>query len=140
MNEIITTFKKVHRHVEKKIGEYKKTSTINFYKDKFTLEERKKQSKMIMEKYPKRIPVICDVSKQLPDLDKHKYLIPDDLKSETFMFLIRKRMNLSPETALYFFVNEKVMYSSCLMVQIYNKYKDFGLSCLAFPTEQGIVL
>ena len=57
-------------------------------------------------------------------LDKHKYLIPDDLKSEMFMFIIRKRINLSPDVALYFFVNEKVMFGSSLIKQLYDKHKD----------------
>lgn len=124
MNELLKSVKMIQRNVNKKIKNYKKNKTTNFYKEKYTLEERILQSQRIMEKYPNRLPIICDVSQQLPDLDKHKYLIPDDLKSETFMFIIRKRMKLKPEIALYFFVDKKVLYSSCLMTEIYEKYKD----------------
>lgn len=124
MNELISGVKIIQRTVNKKISDYKKNKPSNFYKEKYTLEERLWQSQKIMEKYPSRLPIICDVSQQLPDLDKHKYLIPEDLKSETFMFIIRKRMKLDPATALYFFVNEKVLYSSSPMFEIYEKYKD----------------
>ena len=124
MNEIISGVKIIQRKINKKMNDYKKNKPTNFYKEKYTLEERKLQSKVVMEKYPDRLPIICDVSQQLPDLDKHKYLVPRDLKSETFMFIIRKRMKLEPEIALYFFVNEKTLYCSSLMFDIYEKYKD----------------
>ena len=55
-----------------------KDSLELYFKNKISLEDRKRQSNSIMEKYPNRLPIICNVSKKLPNLDKHKYLIPCD--------------------------------------------------------------
>lgn len=125
MDFVVKNFKKVQRKVNYKIKEYnEKQESFGSYKERYTLEERKKQAKDVIEKYPERYPIICEVSKQLPDLDKHKYLIPGDIKSETFMFIIRKRIKLPEEQAMYFFINNKVLCCSNLMSEIYDKYKD----------------
>jgi GABA(A) receptor-associated protein len=97
----------------------------NIFKKELTLEKRLEQSTKIMEKYPNRLPIICDVATTLPKLDKHKYLIPEDLKSESFMYVIRKRIKLEPEFAMYFFVNNnKLLQANRFMSEIYEKYKD----------------
>jgi GABA(A) receptor-associated protein len=94
------------------------------YKNQITLEKRLEQSKRIMEKYPERLPIICDVSKKLPPLDKHKYLIPYDLKTEAFMYIIRRRIKLNEEQAMYFFVGDKLLQTNRFMSEIYEKCKD----------------
>ena len=71
----------------------------------FSFEKRLEESKRILSKYPDRIPIICErVNKSVPELDKRKYLVPDDLTIGSFMFVIRKRMSLSPEKSIYLFV------------------------------------
>ena len=44
------------------------------FKDKHTLEERKSNSEKIKEKYPDRIPIICEKAKtaKISDIDKSK--------------------------------------------------------------------
>lgn len=77
---------------------------------KFTLEQRLSESKRIREKYPNRIPCIIErasVSKStIPDINKHKYLVPHDITMSSVMQIIRKRMgqSLKPEESLYMFV------------------------------------
>jgi len=95
-----------------------------YFKNKISLEDRKRQSNSIMEKYPNRLPIICNVSKKLPNLDKHKYLIPCELKSTTFFYVIRRRLKLKEGVAMYFFVNGKSLIANAYMSDIYNKYKD----------------
>uniref|UniRef100_A0A8C9KWV8 Gamma-aminobutyric acid receptor-associated protein n=1 Tax=Serinus canaria TaxID=9135 RepID=A0A8C9KWV8_SERCA len=53
-------------------------------------------SQVIVEKAPKA---------RIGDLDKKKYLVPSDLTVGQFYFLIRKRIHLRAEDALFFFVN-----------------------------------
>jgi hypothetical protein len=59
------------------------------FKEKFTESQRKEEAARITAKYPNRIPVICERNAQaigsLPDVDKRKYLVPDDLTSN-FLF------------------------------------------------------
>ena len=107
-----------------KVDDYIDSLGYSNFKKTITLEKRQEQSRLVMQKYPNRIPIICDVSKKLPCLDKHKYLIPDDLKSESFMYVIRRRIQLPSEHAMYFFVNNKLLQANNFMSVIYEKHKD----------------
>ena len=110
--------------INNKVDDYVDYLGYSHFKKQITLEKRQEQSKLIMEKYPNRIPVICDVSKKLPELYKHKYLLPDDLKSAYFMQIIRKRIKLNSSQAMYFFVGDKLLQTNNYMSEIYNKNKD----------------
>ena len=111
--------------IKNKVDNYLDKDEMEFeFKKKFNLEDRKYQSTSIMEKYPNRLPIICNVSNKLPKLDRHKYLIPDDIQSSSFFYVIRKRLKLKQETSLYFFVNDKALIANSDMFAIYDKYKD----------------
>ena len=74
------------------------------YKTTKTFEDRQKESNEIITKYPNRIPLIIEklTNKNdgiIPDIDKNKYLVPDDLTVYQLMYVIRKRLKLSPEKA-----------------------------------------
>ncbi len=80
------------------------------YINMFSFQKRIEESKRILKKYPDRVPIICErVNKNVPELDKRKYLVPGDLTIGSFMFVIRKRMSLSPEKSIYLFVNDTVL-------------------------------
>ena len=69
------------------------------YKITKTFEDRQNESKEIIDKYPNRIPLIIEklVNKNdsiIPDIDKNKYLVPDDLTASQLMYVIRKRLKL----------------------------------------------
>ena len=94
---------------------------------KHTFKERLNESTRVLEKYPDRIPVICEKNqkqKNLPNIDKTKYLVPYDLTIGQFMFVIRKRLNLQPTEALFLFVENIIPPSAAFIKNIYNKYKD----------------
>ena len=96
------------------------------YKNK-SFDERLIESTNIKKKYPTRIPIIVErynKCKNINDIDKNKYLVPDDLTLGQFIFTIRKRLKLTPEKALFVFVNNSVMPSSLLIKEIYEKNKD----------------
>ncbi|EDM01734.1 rCG29981, isoform CRA_e [Rattus norvegicus] len=80
------------------------------YKEDHPFEYRKKEGEKIRKKYPDRVPVIVEKAPKarVPDLDKRKYLVPSDLTVGQFYFLIRKRIHLRPEDALFFFVNNTI--------------------------------
>merc|ERR1711933_631538 len=69
-------------------------------------EEVPRQSSRHLEKSPKA---------RIGDLDKKKYLVPSDLTVGQFYFLIRKRISLRPEDALFFFVNNVIPPTSATM-------------------------
>jgi len=57
---------------------------------------------------------------RVSELDKKKYLVPSDLTVGQFYFLIRKRIHLRPEDALFFFVNNVIPPTSTTMGALYQ--------------------
>ena len=77
------------------------------YKQDHPMDKRSAEAARIREKYPDRIPVICekDPRSDIPPVDKRKYLIPMDLTVGQFVYVIRKRIKLAPEQAIFLFVS-----------------------------------
>ena len=115
---------KIKNIFDNKVVSYVDSLEFSKFKKQVSLEKRREQCENIMKKYPNRLPVICDVSKRLPPLDRNKYLLPEDIKSEAFMFIIRRRIKLEPEQAMYFFINNRLLSTNQFMSHIYDKYKD----------------
>ena len=98
----------------------------NSFKDRKTLEERLRLSKAVLEKYPGRVPVICEKhpSSTLPDLKKNKYLIPPELSLGNFIYTIRKNIKINAYQSIFIFVNHKIFPSSMLLSLLYQSEKD----------------
>jgi len=114
-----------------KIKNYYVNSNINknimgTFKHKYDFNKRCTESSKILNKYPDRVPIICErMSKQIVKLDKTKFLCPRDLNMGNFMYIIRKRMKLSSEKSIYLFVGKSVLAPSSKNIDsIYEKYKD----------------
>lgn len=91
-----------------------------------TFQERLEESYKIKNKYPDRVPVICEKNpgSGLDMLDKRKYLVPNDLTATQFLFIIRKRLQLASEKGIFLFVNNIIAPSTHTMIELYNQYKD----------------
>uniref|UniRef100_A0A8C5MEE5 Gamma-aminobutyric acid receptor-associated protein-like 1 n=1 Tax=Leptobrachium leishanense TaxID=445787 RepID=A0A8C5MEE5_9ANUR len=101
------------------------------YKEEHAFEKRRSEGEKIRKKYPDRVPVIVEKAPKarIGDLDKKKYLVPSDLTVGQFYFLIRKRIHLRAEDALFFFVNNVIPPTSATMGQLYQEHheEDFFL-------------
>jgi len=77
-------------------------------------------------KYPDRIPVIAEKSDKtsIADIDKKKYLVPADLTVGQFIYVIRKRIKLSPDAAIFIFINNQIPPSAAQMSQVYKEHAD----------------
>nr|QEM21006.1 ATG8c [Solanum lycopersicum] len=75
------------------------------FKVEHPLERRQAESSRIREKYPDRIPVIVERAEKsdISDIDKKKYLVPADLTVGQFVYVVRKRINLSAEKETFVF-------------------------------------
>lgn len=100
-------------------------SQYDFKRD-HKLEDRCAESRRIRRTYPDRIPVICQKAKgsTLKDIDKHKYLVPIDLTVGQFLYVIRKRMKLEKNAALFVFINGGLPPCSQLLSTVYEQSKD----------------
>ena len=96
--------------------------SISSYITSHSFEDRKAESDRVRSRYPDRIPVICElVSKgNLPPLDKNKYLVPGDLTVGQFAYIIRKRIHLKPDQAIFLLVNGKFPSTSTEMSLLYS--------------------
>ncbi len=97
------------------------------FKTRNSFEERKKESERVLTTYPDRIPIVCERSSRsanIPDIDKQKYLVPMDLTIGQFMFVIRKRMKIAPEIAIYLFINGTIPPTSAIVSKLYHDSKD----------------
>ncbi len=115
------------KSVERFFNDNLKSKPLSF-RDKFPFKKRLDESTRIMEKYPNRIPIICEKwgnDAEIPDIDRKKYLVPIDLSIANFMYVIRKRLKVSPDKGIYLFVNDHIMpTTSSLVSQYYEQYKD----------------
>ena len=98
----------------------------NSFKKQYTFANRQSEANRILKKYPGQIPVIVEKSKtsNLSDIDKKKYLVYYNLTVGQFIYVIRQRMKLKPETAIYIFINHTMPPVGALMSQIYKEQKD----------------
>ena len=111
-------------HLIKKFKNANKPKRI-YHKQKVPFEKRKNDSEKILAKYPNRIPVIVErFGDEVPEIDRSKYLVPEDLTMANFMYVIRKRLKLKPEKAIYLFVNDKIMSGIDYISTVYEKYHD----------------
>ncbi|XP_004066862.1 gamma-aminobutyric acid receptor-associated protein-like 2 [Oryzias latipes] len=96
------------------------------FKEDHSVEHRCIESAKIRSKYPDRVPVIVEKvsGSQIVDIDKRKYLVPSDITVAQFMWIIRKRIQLPSEKAIFLFVDKTVPQSSITMGQLYDKEKD----------------
>ena len=90
------------------------------------LQTRKAESARIRARYPGRCCVIVSqaAGDQTPAIDRHKFLVPGEVTMGQFTFVIRRRIKINPEKAIFTYVNGALPPTSSLMSQIYNERKD----------------
>ncbi|KAJ4881134.1 Autophagy protein Atg8 ubiquitin-like protein [Raphanus sativus] len=96
------------------------------FKQEHDLEKRSAEAARIREKYPDRIPVIVEKAEKsdIPTIDKKKYLVPADLTVGQFVYVIRKRIKLSAEKAIFIFVDNVLPPTGALMSAVYEDKKE----------------
>uniref|UniRef100_A0A668V1U1 Gamma-aminobutyric acid receptor-associated protein-like 1 n=1 Tax=Oreochromis aureus TaxID=47969 RepID=A0A668V1U1_OREAU len=123
------------------------------YQRSVPLEVRRAEGERVRAKHPDKIPVallpqglfghlltsifgtlamfniIVERSprSRAPELDKKKYLVPSDLTVGQLCFLIRQRVSLRPEEALFFFVNNSLPPSSSPLSAVYEEHHEEDL-------------
>lgn len=105
---------------------------------KYTFQERYWESNRVLQKYPDRIPIICDKNKNcsMKEIDKQKYLAPKDLTCGQFIYILRKRLHLPSEQAIFIMINGSIPPISRYMSEIYEKNKnEDGFLYITYTSE-----
>lgn len=101
-------------------------SKSNPFRDRYTLNERRSVAKDILDKHKDRIPIIIfkDPSSKVPDISKHKFLVPRETTIGKLIYEIRKHITLKSTESIFLFINDVMPPVNELIETIYNKYKD----------------
>lgn len=96
------------------------------YQEKHSFEHRLNESSRILSKYPDRIPIIVEPAAGTDlVLDKFKYLVPAGLSVGQLIYVIRKRLKLDAEKAIFLFTCRNTLPpTSATLSQLYNELAD----------------
>ena len=109
------------------------------FRTAYSFEKRREESSRIRLKFKDRIPVIVERASHsashsashdaknpsIPNIDKKKYLVPPEFTFGQLIYVVRLRMQLPPETAMFCYIGKSQMPStSTLMKTLYQKHKD----------------
>lgn len=94
----------------------------------------------LRQKYPKKIPVLCQRDlrcNDIPELFKKKFLVPKDMQVSEFLFYIRRRMSLPAFKSVFMFVNNTLPSLNHTMGLLYEEYgSQDGYLYMFYATEQ----
>ena len=109
------------------------------FRARYSLEQRSAEASRIHDKFPGRIPCIVQKaksSKTMPTIDKEKFLVPGDLTIGQFIFVIRKRIALDSDKALFVFVGNTLPTTGTLMRELFRAHaEDDGFLYLTYCGE-----
>ena len=95
-------------------------TTSESRKDNFNKEYTDK----LLKKYPDKVPVIFLAASNAPSIDKRKFLIPRDLLISQLIYVVRKKITLSHEKALFFNIGKFIPNANMLISEAYELYKE----------------
>ena len=103
----------------------------NKFKEKNLFEKREIEASQIITKYPERIPIIVQkyYTSEVPDVDKCKYLVPNDMTMSKFIFVVRRRIELDSSQALFITINGIMAPASQTVGELYDNQKDEVCKC-----------
>ena len=88
-----------------------------------TTASKRKEYDKIQAEFPHHIPVIVFAPDDLK-LNKHKFLIQRDMTVGQFMYILRGRITINENDALFLFVNNHMVSVSQLISIVYKEHKN----------------
>ena len=99
---------------------------MSTFKNEHPYDKRVVEAKRVRSKYPDRVPIICEkvCESRIADIDKNKYLVPADLTVGQFIYVIRKRIKIRADEAIFIFINQMLPPTAALIGTVYEEQKD----------------
>lgn len=97
------------------------------FKQKHSIAKRMNESSRIFQKFNDRIPVICEknpFNNTLDNIDKNKFLVPHELTVAQFITIIRNRLKLTPNHAIFLTVGDTIPGPMSAISDLYYNHKD----------------
>lgn len=97
----------------------------NYFKSKHSFEKRKQQSHKLLEKYPDKIPIIFEkIEYNFNAILPYNLLVPKHITIAEINSVIRKKLKITKEQAIFLFVEQDIICPNCVAEEIYYHYKD----------------
>jgi GABA(A) receptor-associated protein len=95
-----------------------------------TLKKHSEEAQRMREKYPDRVPVVCERSpySELPEIERKKFIVPGAMLCGEFKYIVHKHVaqamgnSLGAEQTIYIFVNGISPKTSTPMSELYDKF------------------
>uniref|UniRef100_A0A6C0KGD3 Autophagy-related protein n=1 Tax=viral metagenome TaxID=1070528 RepID=A0A6C0KGD3_9ZZZZ len=97
------------------------------YKNKHTLEKRKRESIKILNKYPNIIPIIITnkLDKQYRlENQNTKFLVPEYYTVGNLIFFFKKRVKMDVHESIFLLCENTMLCGSMSLTQLYAELKD----------------
>jgi len=98
--------------------------TSKRFRDKFKYSARLEEANRVLCEYPGRLPVVVDVPETVRyKLEYKKYLVEKNMLLSSFSFMIRRNMDVPPESSLFFMCGNTIPRFNDSMLTTYENYK-----------------
>ena len=87
--------------------------------------------------HPHRVPIVMAQHEGCPyTLDKTKYLVPDDLTAQQFLYVLRKRLRLRASEAMFLMCGASLVPGNATAQELHAKHADDeGVLRLTYSAE-----
>ena len=96
----------------------------------------------LSQNHPDRIPIFVRKARScksdIPEVPKSKFLVPKMLTVGQFVYIIRRQIKLSAESALFFFVEGTLPTTNMTMVELYQQHKQSDGSLHVEYTSESV--
>ena len=111
------------------------------YKESRALHDRCSESRTMLNRFTDRLPVIIEPrDTNTPRIDKRKYRAPKELMTSQLIYVVRRRLKLRAEEAVFFFHGNRTLVSpSATVADVYSRYADDdGFLYLTYSMENTL--
>ena len=110
------------------------------FRQRLTPQQRRDECVRVVSRRPDHVPVIFErKSRDVPLIDREKYLVPPTLTGAQLQFVLRRRLALDPKHALFLHCHERLVSAHALVLDLYAQHKDAedGFLYVTYATESA---